>query len=469
MRWIYASLWVLWVGVLTTWTSPTVGFSTLYEAINETDTITGHLNGIKTIYMPVYTAAAIDRILSVVPQEGQFSAVIELLLEWRDTSAFATMLNSTAHMRTEKTRCYKPCTSGSIEGLCCDQIFTINFQFSNAASPPDIVTNIFFEDDGRVVQSSMIYATFYQDFKLKDYPFSYLPADISLRLNPSVYSDPAYANILPVPLTAQILGHNAGRGSSGWYATDPILRSNKPGFKRRVTTTQILTNNSNLIDFRGAMLESSTIIDRQNDLKKTVAQLDTITPTLDISFLLYVSNVQAFSLILPLVLLALLNLAVFLLPLNGVSNRVQFCITLFFTTSTTLLTQGFGGSQLNSVQRLAVVNFTMLTFTVFSSILNHGLNKYMEGKREVKNDIEFFRHGKKARIHKDVYHNIPEGKHVDLLDKGRDSISFGERFHDDKDFRLAFVRFLDRLCLLTTFIVYVVTFTIICTDSSKPS
>jgi len=465
MRFVHPTLWVVCVGVLASWTSPTVGFSTLYEALNATDTVSGNSNGIEVVYMPVYSVASIDRILSVVPQEGQFSAVVELLLEWRDTSAFATMLNSTARMRTDGSRCYKPCTSGNLEGICCDEIFTINLQFANAASPPDIVTNIYFDDGGRVVQTSMIYGTFYQDFRLKDYPFSYLPADISVRLNPSVYKDPAFVSILPVPLSAQILGHNAGQGSSGWYATDPVLRSNKPGYARKVTSTQILTNNTKLMDFRGAVLESSTIVDKQNDMKKMVAQLDSATPTLDIDFYLYVSSVQAFSLTLPLVLLALLNLAVFLLPLSGLSNRVQFCITLFFTTSTTLLTQSFGGSQLNSVQRLAVVIFTMLTFTVFSSILNHGLNMYMEGKVEVKNDFEFLRRGKRAKITKNVQiHNV---KHVDLSNEIGNSVSFGQRFHDDKDFRLAFVRFLDRLCLLVTFVVYVVTFSIICTDSSK--
>ena len=45
--------------------------------------------------------------------------------------------------------------------------------------------------------------------------------------------------------------------------------------------------------------------------------------------------------------------------------------------------------------------------------------------------------------------------------------SFKRRFHDDLEFRRTFCVFADRCCLLATFVVYLVSFSIICTSSSK--
>ena len=448
------------------------GFPTLHDVSNQTDIINATFKGVSVRYMPMYVTASIDRILSVTPQTGQFSAAIELFLEWKDTDAFSTMLNSTSRMRGTDKRCVKPCVEDNYQGLCCDDIFSVSVQFSNAASKPDIVSNIMFGENGMVRQLMQIYGTYYQNFRLKDYPFSFLPADISFKLTPVVYPDPTYVNILPIPIAASILGHNAGEGSSGWFVTDPELRANKPGYRRSLTGLQNITNTSHLVDFRGATIDESSILKMQELTKIAVANIVDSEPLLDLVFFLYVGSVQAFSLTLPLVLLALLNLAVFLLPLSGLANRVQFCITLFFTTSTTLYSQSFNGSeQLNSVQRLAIVIFTMLTFTVFSSILNHGLNVYMEGKMEVKNDFELIKRGKNAKI----LTGSPDRKgkdSMDVVDGKSDTIfctpmSFGERFHHDKEFRLAFVKFLDRACLLITFIVYLISFVVICTYSSK--
>lgn len=445
------------------------GFPTLHDALNDTNSINATFKGIPVRYMPVYTTAVIDRILSVTPQTGQFSAVIELFLEWNDLTAFSTMQNSTSRMRGTDKRCVKPCVEGNYGGLCCDDVFSVNVQFSNAASIPDVVSNLYFGENGTVRQLIQVYGTFYQNFRLKDYPFSYLPADISFKLNTEVYSDPNYVNMLPIPIAAAILGHTAGQGSSGWFATDPVLRSNKPGYRRRLTGLQNITNGTDLVDFRGATIDQTDILRIQESTARVIANMIDTEPLLDLVFFLYVGSVQAFSLTLPLVLLALLNLAVFLLPLSGLANRVQFCITLFFTTSATLYSQSFNGSeQLNSVQRLAIVIFTMLTFTVFASILNHGLNIYTEGKIEMKNDFQFIRRGKKANIvavpkespNKDFPY---EGNGTDL----RVPQTFGERFRDDKEFRLAFVKFLDRLCLMVTFLVYLISFSVICTDSSK--
>jgi hypothetical protein len=45
--------------------------------------------------------------------------------------------------------------------------------------------------------------------------------------------------------------------------------------------------------------------------------------------------------------------------------------------------------------------------------------------------------------------------------------SFKRRFHDDQEFRRTFCLFADRCCLVATFVVYLVSFTVICTSSSE--
>lgn len=47
--------------------------------------------------------------------------------------------------------------------------------------------------------------------------------------------------------------------------------------------------------------------------------------------------------------------------------------------------------------------------------------------------------------------------------------SFKRRFHDDVEFRKTFCLFADRCCLIATFVVYLVSFSVICTSSSKSS
>jgi len=196
-------------------------------------------------------------------------------------------------------------------------------------------------------------------------------------------------------------------------------------------------------------------------------------------------------------------------------SRIQFSISLFFTTTATLLTQNFGGTnQLNAIQRLAVVIFSMLVFTVFSTIIWNGLFNYKEGKAEMQNDWAFVTGRWKtskvvmpAVTQKDMQLRQSTKRYPDAVDDSDQSNddcspveahdvttedahgkemggkaadcaamfspemrhepkSFGERLRDDREFRWAWCRFCDRLCLLACFIVYLVTFVVICTMSS---
>lgn len=53
-----------------------------------------------------------------------------------------------------------------------------------------------------------------------------------------------------------------------------------------------------------------------------------------------------------------------------------------------------------------------------------------------------------------------------LVTQTRTPKTFRERFRDDSDFRTSFCRFADRCCLFATFTIYLVTFVVICTESS---
>lgn len=74
-------------------------------------------------------------------------------------------------------------------------------------------------------------------------------------------------------------------------------------------------------------------------------------------------------------------------PLYDPRSRISNSISLFFTTTTTLVMQNFGGTnELNAIQRLAVTIFSMLVFTIFSTIIWNSLYQYKEGKAELRND-----------------------------------------------------------------------------------
>jgi hypothetical protein len=78
----------------------------------------------------------------------------------------------------------------------------------------------------------------------------------------------------------------------------------------------------------------------------------------------------------------------------------------------------------------------MLVFTVFSTITWNSLFHYKDGKAQMANNWNL-------------------------------SKSFKRRFHEDMEFRRTFCVFADRCCLVATFIVYLVSFCVICTQSSS--
>lgn len=325
--------------------------------------------------------------------------------------------------------------------------------------------------------------------------------------------------LLPVPLGAKYLENNNGNSAgNGWYLSDVELVSNRPAYVRDMKEWNLvdpLDPNSSAIDWRGAQLDNHQVREGKVRLASFLTLLDALTPALDIRFTLHVGSVDAFITTLPLALLSLLNLSVFMTPLFDARARISFSIQLFFTTTATLLTQNFGGTnQLNAIQRLAVVIFAMLVFTVFSTLVWNGVYNYKEGKAEMRNDWKILTGSWKTSevfVTTDSYRDLSPmmspraggvSGELDAIDaveaaKGPNgpgsvyvskkmpstkgelhvpnsmphkrqgvSKSFGQRIRDDRDFRASFCHFCDRLCLIACFIVYLVSFVVICTESS---
>ena len=485
-------------------------FPTLYQARNATSPVYGEYQGKNITYIPVYAVAILDRVLSVAPEVGQFTANVELLLEWEDRTAYASMIASTERYHNMSiTTCQKPCITRYVKDLCCDEVFSVNVQFANAAGSPTIVQNLMVGEDGRVYQGMQISGTFYQVFKLKNYPYGSLQAAISLRLSQSLYSNSEAVTVLPVPVGAKYLETNNGNSAgNGWYVSDVQLVGNRPAYVRDLSDWEMLDPRLNppLMDWRGAKLAPEDVMDGQRRLSTFIALLDAVTPGLDVRFTLHVGSVDAFITTLPLALLALLNLAVFMTPLFDARARISFSIQLFFTTTASLLTQNFGGTnQLNAVQRLAVVIFSMLVFTVFSTLIWNGIYNYKEGKAEVLNDWNLVtgkwktsevvlapfpvrdmspmmsprcegpddERASPPMMDRSIHAYISKQettagvmKSADAMTDQRTSKSLGERLGDDADFRASFCRFGDRMCLFACFVCYLVFFAVICTESS---
>lgn len=490
---------------------PASSFPTLYRARNATSPVYGEYQGKNMTYMPVYTVAILDRVLSVTPEVGQFEANVEVLLQWEDRTAYAAMVASTERYHNLSiTTCQKPCSTRYVKDLCCDEVFSMDVQFSNAVGNPTIVQSLMVGEDGHVYQGLQISGTFYQVFKLKNYPYGSLQAAISLRLSRSLYSSSEAVTILPVPVGAKYMETNNGNAAgNGWYVSDVQLVGNRPAYVRDFNNWEFLdpTQESSLMDWRGATLASEDVLAGKRRLSTMVALLDAVTPGLDVRFTLYVGSVDAFISTLPLALLALLNLAVFMTPLSDARARISFSIQLFFTTTATLLTQNFGGTnQLNAIQRLAVVIFAMLVFTVFSTLIWNGIYNYKEGKADIINDWNLVTGKWKSsevvlapypvrdmspmmspRCEGPGDERVPSPvingdglayvskkvrtadamKSADSMTGHQTSKSLGERLRDDPDFRASFCRFGDRMCLLACFIAYVVLFALICTESSN--
>ena len=90
----------------------------LYHAKNETSTVSGMYQGANITYLPVNTLAILDRVLSVSTEVGQFSAVFELLMEWKDDTAYESMLSSTEKYVSNDLPligCFNAVTVGEVE------------------------------------------------------------------------------------------------------------------------------------------------------------------------------------------------------------------------------------------------------------------------------------------------------------------------------------------------------------------
>ena len=267
-----------------------------------------------------------------------------------DLTAYETMKKSTEKYHNGTViSCQKPCTSGYLKDLCCDDVFSVGVAFSNAAEKPDIVTSTLYVGEyGRVFQGLQISGTFFQDFKLRNYPFGAsmlsmlsssmsssmltsvsadslarslaalsgsLEAAISLRLTTQLYDEPEAATILPIPVAAKYLMSNNGNSAgNGWYLSNVSLAGNRPDFVRGLSEYEFSNplNESENMNFRGALVTKEQLDLARDRLGGFLTLLDAFTPTLDMRFILYVGSVDAFITTLPLALLALLNLAVFL-------------------------------------------------------------------------------------------------------------------------------------------------------------
>jgi hypothetical protein len=233
-----------------------------------------------------------------------------------DQSAYETMKTSTEKYHNGTTfSCQKPCTTGYLKDLCCDEVFSLGVSFSNAAGNPDVTSTLYLGESGRVFQGLQISGTFYQDFKLKNYPFGSLEAAISLRLTPQLYEQPEAVTILPVPVAAKYLTSNNGNSAgNGWYLGNVSLAGNRPDFVRGLSDFDLTDplNDPVNMNFRGAVMTQEQVNGGAYRLAAFLALLDAFVPTLDMRFTLHVGSVDAFIATLPLALLALLNLAVFL-------------------------------------------------------------------------------------------------------------------------------------------------------------
>jgi len=125
-----------------------------------------------------------------------------------DLTAYETMKKSTEKYHNGTViSCQKPCTSGYLKDLCCDDVFSVGVAFSNAAEEADIVTSTLYVGEyGRVFQGLQISGTFFQDFKLRNYPFgasmmSMLSSSMSSSMLTSVSADSLTRSLARSPLS----------------------------------------------------------------------------------------------------------------------------------------------------------------------------------------------------------------------------------------------------------------------------
>ena len=346
-------------------------------------------NEIGQKFIPVYTSVSIDRLLSVDPRLGQVELNFQVITSWNDTSAKATVWNSTqAFWEQRFGRCFKPCNDVEEMLLCCNEVFTIGLHFANAVGQPTVLHNVLFGDDGAVTQITQVSGTFFQSFNLKYYPYSRMQVVVGMRLNSAQFSGKDVVAVLPVPIGITIQNGDLGDGSAGWYTSSPILLGNNPYFQRVVTyqnvsevANAIGTDATRIVDLQGVNITAGDKLISKMETNQTITQLGYTASEVSASFKVELGGIESFVMTLPLALLALLNCLVFVVPLRGGNEafkRFELSTIMFFTNSMVIGQAALGGSnnQLNALQQLSIVVFSCLVFTVFASMVLESLREY---------------------------------------------------------------------------------------------
>ena len=396
-------------------------------------------------------------------------------------------MESTEEVINGTTTCKMYC-SGS-NGACCDGLFQVKLDNVNAVGTPSVDTSMYFSaTNSSVLQVSTMRGTMYNHIHMKSYPFGRVEWAMCNRLSTTMPGFPPVP-VLPLPNGSGATESAFAPSSTGWellnvnYYSGRQLKSAelsggaKPSYK--VHSLGPARNYS----------YGETPVDVAREVGASVIWANNVVQDAAVVVLTMEEQVTPrtkFSLVFPVCLLALMNVAIYLQDVDKYATRFTSANIVFLSASNYMTGSFMVGSRgLSAVQTLTVIVLAMLVFTVSSSFVWFKLLSGRSVKDEFM-DMWYVGGGKWRKLaeppKQEPGGNLKDGVEVvglaevdsfkigDSL-KQRASLSaagphtsdlsFIEHFRRDQSFKVRLCILGDNLSMIFTLIVYIVGFTLV--------
>lgn len=427
-----------------------------FSAANDT-TLPGHL--------PVNTSAVVLALNTDV-KAGEASYVVRFIFEWEDETMYQTVTEKTREVLNGTTTCKMYCSGSS--GSCCDGIFPVELDNVNALGTPTVDTSLYFSaTNSSVLQVSTMRGRMYNHVHMKSYPFGKVEWAMCNQLSITIPGLPSVP-VLPLPNGSGATQAAMAPTPSGWELRNVNYYS---GWQLKEAQLSGGTN------YQAHRLGPARIysygqgrLDVAREAGDSMAWANNVIAQ-DAAFVLLTmeSEVTArttFSLVFPVCLLALMNVAIYLQDVDKYATRFTSANIVFLSASNFMTGSFMVGSRgLSAVQQLTVIVLAMLFFTVASSFVWFKLLSNRSVKDEFM-DMWHVGRGKWRRLAE-----LPSGEEDmkggviddDSSKLGVDTpeTGFSEHFRRDESFKLRLCILGDNLSMIITLIVYIVSFTLI--------
>jgi len=457
-----------------------VALAGVCSAANET-TLFGLGNaGTENRVLPVSTSAVVLA-LDANAKTGQANYIVRFEFEWDDQTAYQTVMETTKEVINGSRACEMYCSGPN--GLCCDGIYPLKLDNVNAVGTPSVDTSMYFSaTNSSVLQVSTMRGTMYNHIHMKSYPFGTIEWAMCNRLSATT---PGFAPVpvLPIPDGSGATQSAFAPSSTGWEllnvnyfagwqlnnaeASNGGYTVHALGYARNYSYGEMYGDVTR--EAGSSLLWANSVV--QDSAVVVLAMEEQVTLR------------TKFTLIFPICLLALMNVAIYLQDADKYATRFTSANIVFLSASNYMGSFMVGGRGLSAAQTLTVIVLGMLVFTVSSSFVWFKLHSGRSVRQDMM-DMWYLCGGKWKELAEPLNQD-PGGSTKDAVEgdglaetdssKQRalssgtsrgacphtSDASFIEHFRQDQSFKTRICLLGDNLSMIFTLIVYIVGFTLI--------